>query len=139
MTRYILFFFLFFSISAFGQTSSSVSVVDFVKVKNNKLPEALFFYENNWKVYRDIALRNNYIVSYKLLQTSADSIANFDLVLITEYADSSQLKLAEERFQKIIKETRPTGPKLMNDLKPNDFRQNVFVKQAQTLFSPDQH
>jgi hypothetical protein len=56
-------------------------------------------------------------------------------MLITEYADSTQFKLNEGRFQEIIQATRPNGPKLLNELKPNDFRQNVFFKQAETLFS----
>ena len=82
-------------------------------------------------------MKNDYIKSYKLLTTSADSTANFDLILITEYADSSQFKLNEERFQQIIKATRPDGPKLLNELKPNDFRQNLFFKKSETLFSAD--
>ena len=120
-----------------GQSKMIISTIDFVKIKNDKLQEALFFYENNWKVYRDIALENGYIKSYKLLTTSPDTTANFDLMLMTEYADSSQFKLNEERFQQIIKATRPDGPKLLNDLKPSDFRQNSFFKQAETLFSAD--
>ena len=135
MTKLPIIFLLFLTVPAFGQKPSTVSVIDFVKVKNNKFPEALFFYENNWKVYRDIALKSNYITSYKYLKTSADSIADFNLILITEYADSLQYKLAEDRFQKIIKEIRPAGPKLLNELKPTDFKQNVFSKQTETLFS----
>lgn len=76
-----------------------------------------------------------FIKSYKLLTTSADTIANFDLILITDYADSSQFKLNEERFQQIIKETRPDGLRLLNQLKPNDFRQNVFFKKTETLLT----
>jgi hypothetical protein len=113
----------------------SITKMDFVKIKNGKQKEALFFYENNWKVYRDIALEKGYIKSYKLVTTLADSIANFDLILITEYADSLQEKLSEERFQLIIKEKSPNGPKLLNDLKPNDFRQNLFLKEVKTLYS----
>lgn len=128
---------LLFSNISFGQSETTITTIDFVKIKNNKRLEALFYYENNWKLYRDIALKNDYIRSYKLLTTSADTTANFDLILITEYADSSQFKSNEERFQQIIKSTRPEGPKLLNELKPNDFRQNVFFKKAETLFSVD--
>ena len=114
---------------------SSITKIDFVKIKEGKKTESLYFYENNWKVYRDIALQKGYIKSYQLLLTVADSLSNFDLMLITEYADSAQEKLSEERFQQIIKETRPNGPKLSNNLKPNEFRQNLYLKNAQTLFS----
>lgn len=120
-----------------GQTQTTVTAIDFVKIKNNNRQEAIFFYKNNWKVYRDIALEKGYIKSYKLLTTTADTTANFDLILITEYGDSLQFKLSEERFQQIIKATRPDGPKLLNELKPNDFRKNLFFKETETLFGAD--
>ncbi|MEI6408188.1 MAG: hypothetical protein WCR52_02290 [Bacteroidota bacterium] len=123
---------------SFGQTPTTITTIDFVKIKQNKRQEALFYYENNWKVYRDSALQKGYIESYKLLTTTADTTANFDLMLITTYSDSAQYKLNEARFQEIIKTTRPDGPKLLNALKPGDFRQNVFFKQAATLFSAEQ-
>jgi hypothetical protein len=127
---------LFMNVS-FGQSQTTITTIDFVKMKNNNRQEALFFYENNWKIFRDIALEKGYITSYKLLTTSSDTTANFDLILVTEYADSLQFKLSEERFQQIIKASRPDGLKLLNELKPNDFRQNLFFKQAETLFSED--
>lgn len=136
--RGLFFFVLLFNTAIlFGQSPRSVSIVDFVKINNGKINETVFYYENNWKVYRDIALERGYIKSYKLLTTSADSSSSFDLILITEYSDSLQFKLREERFLEIIKENRPQGPILLNDLKPNEFRQNLFFKQTETLFSPD--
>jgi hypothetical protein len=137
MKGVFLIVFAFNAMFSFGQTNSYISAIDFVKIKNEKRKEALFFYENNWKVYRDIALEKGFIKSYKLLAIPSDTISNFDLILVTEYADSTQLKLSEERFQGIIKAIRPTGPKLLNELKPNDFRQNLFFRQAQTIFDSE--
>jgi hypothetical protein len=128
---------LLFANILFAQTKTTIATIDFVKIKNNKQQEALYYYENNWKLYRDIALTRGYIKSYKLLTTSADTTANFDLILITEYTGSIQFKQSEERFQQIIKETRPDGPKLLNGLQPADIRQNLFFKQAETLFGTD--
>jgi hypothetical protein len=51
-----------------AQSQKSVFIMDFVKIKDNKRAEALFFYENNWKVYRDIALEEGYIKSLKTQQ-----------------------------------------------------------------------
>ena len=124
------------SLISFGQEKKPVSTIDFVKVLNDRHPEAIFYYENNWKVYRDMALERGYILSYQLIKTSADSIADFNLVLVTEYADSLQLKNSEENFQKIIKEVRPNGPRLLNDLQPKDFRHNLYLKRAETIFAP---
>lgn len=138
MRNLLLVALLFLADLSFGQGKTTIITIDFVKIKNNKRQEALFFYENNWKVFRDIALEKGYIKSYKLLKTtSSDTTANFDLILMTEYADSLQLKLSEERFQEIIKATHPEGTKLLNELKPNEFRQIVFFKEAETLFSSD--
>jgi hypothetical protein len=127
---------ILFTITAASAIAQKViSIVDFVKIKDNKQTEALYYYENNWKVYRDIALKKGYIKSYNLLQTKSDSLASFDLMLITEYSDSTQHSLSEERFNQIIKEVRPNGPKLLNSLKANEFRQSVFLKRAEGLFS----
>ena len=135
--KYLLFITLLLLASiSFGQNNTTITVIDFVKIKNNKRQEAIFYYENNWRVYRQIALEKGYIKSYRLLTTSADTTANFDLILVTEYSDSLQYKLREERFQPIIKATRPDGPILLNELNPADFRENLFFKEAGTLFSP---
>jgi hypothetical protein len=128
---------IIFTNVSFGQIQPTITTIDFVKIRNDKSKEALFFYENNWKVYRDIALKKGYIKTYKLLITKADTTANFDIILMTEYADSLQLKQSEENFQQIIKATRPNGPKLLNELKPNDFRQNLFFKEAAVLFTAE--
>ncbi len=135
MKKSVLVALLFIASVSFGQIQKTITTIDFVKIKNDRQKEALFFYENNWRIYREIAFQRGFIKSYHLLTTTADSTANFDLLLMTEYADSSQYKLSEQNFQKIIKETRPDGPKLLNELKPNDFRQNVFFKRTETLFT----
>jgi hypothetical protein len=134
MNRIILLALLVGAVTTNGQTQSSILAIDFVKVKDGKRQEAMYFYENNWKVYREIAKENGFIKSWQLLTTHPDTTANFDLMLITEYADSVQASLSEDRFQKIIKETNPNGPKLLNDLKPVDFRANVFFKRGRRVF-----
>jgi hypothetical protein len=70
------------------QAQPSIQVIDFVKIINGKQREAMFFYENNWKVYREIAKEKGFIKSWQLLAAPADTITNFDIMLITEYADS---------------------------------------------------
>lgn len=126
---------LLFSVAIIVTHAQTVLVMDFVKVKEGRQAEALFFYENNWKMYRDIALEKGFITAYRLEKTMADSSASFDLVLITEYADSSMYRKSEENFRDILSSTRPNGPLLLNELKPADFRQNVFVKVTETLYS----
>jgi len=125
---------LLMALNALGQ-SSSILTMDFVKVKNGKHQEALYFYENNWKLYRDIALQRGFIQSYRLVTTTADSLADFDIILITEYADSTHLQASEQPFQQIIKEVRTNVPRLLNEWKPADFRQKLYLRRAKTVFS----
>ena len=138
MKNCILLFFLVFAVQVSAQPGKPVSVIDFVKIKEGKKAEAMYFYENNWKVYRKIALQKGYIKSYKMLSTKPDSAASFDLILITEFADEDQYKKSEPLFNQIIKQNRPTGAKLLNDLKPADFRINLYSKVAEGLFSGQQ-
>lgn len=134
--RYILLAgLLFFTGISMGQSPGAITTIDFVKIKNNHLSETIFYYENNWKIHRELALGKGYIKSYWLLKAIPDTAADFDLILLTEYADSAQYKIREENFQKIIKTTRPDGPVMLNALKPNEFRQNLFSREAHTIFA----
>lgn len=128
---------LLFSTYSFGQAQNPIATVEFIKIKNNNQAEALFFYQNNWKVFRETALQKKFIQSYKLLQLETDSTSTFDFILITEFANANDYKLSEERFQKIIKSVRPTGPKLLNNLLPKEFRETVFLKITESIINPD--
>jgi hypothetical protein len=111
-----------------------VSVVEFVKIQNEKTDEALYFYENNWKIYREKAVEKGFIRSFRLLRASSDSLA-YDIVLITEYPDEKSHQNSEENFRSLISALRPKGPLLLNELKPADFRKSVSVQVMQTIFS----
>ena len=115
--------------------SDVVAVMDFVKIKNGRRDETLFYYENNWKLYRDVAVKTGVIQSYELVDAGGDASAPFDLILITRYASEEQHKDGEKNFQAIIKEVRPGGPVLKNEIKPEDFRQNVFARTARPIFA----
>lgn len=124
---------LLFSTGLMAQHQQEVIIADFVKIKNGKEKETMFYYENNWKPLRDAAIQRGFISGYQLLRSMPDTLNNFDLVLVTVYADSSQFNKAEENFRALMRETRTGGPALLNDLKPSDFRQNVFVKKLQWI------
>lgn len=137
MRNVLVFILLSSATNAFGQSRRPVTIIDFVKIKANKTAEALFYYEQNWKAYREVMLKKEFIKSYQLLTTKPDSLADFDLMLLTEYADSTQFALSEERFQRVIQEMNPNGPKLLNALKPADFRINLFFRKAETVYSSE--
>ena len=135
MYLFLFIVFLMVSEEVFAQSDKPVAMYDFVKIKDGRIQETLYYYENNWKIYRDIALKKNFITAYKIVTCQPDSLAGFNLILITEYADSAAYTKSEERFSEIIKETRPNGPLLLNEIKPADFRENLYFRKAETIIS----
>ncbi len=108
------------------KADETVVLMDFVKIKNGKRDEAMFFYENNWKIYREAALKQGIIQSFEIVEIAPNESNQFDLILITRYKNEEQHKNSEKNFEPILKEIRPNGALLKNDLKPDDFRQNLF-------------
>jgi hypothetical protein len=104
-------------------------ILDFVKIKDSYVEEAVYYYENNWKVYRAAALKRGVIDSYEIIKSDKPN-ESYDLILITRYRGKEQFDASEKNFEPILKELRPDGPKLLNSRKPNDFRQNVFAYQG---------
>ncbi len=136
MLRFVILicFFAFIPFTGCAQKNKEIVLMDFVKILDGKKREAMFFYENNWKVYRDAAVKKKIIKSYELVEVKADSLNNFDLILITVYADAVQYSKSEENFAPLLKQLRPNGPVLLNETRPNDFRKNVFFKIVNPVF-----
>lgn len=113
--------------ASFAQGKERLSTIDFVQILNGNKAETLHYYENNWKVLREMALEKNYITSYEFMETKATKDAPFDIILITTYANKEQFELREKRFQELIKEKGALD--LLNDKKPSEFRKNIFHKE----------
>lgn len=107
--------------------------VDYVKIKDGRREEAMFFYENNWKLYREEALKSGVIHSYQMLESVPPTTAPFDIVLITWYKNEEQHKNSEKNFEPILKKLRPYGPTLKNGLGIDDFRQSLFVFRGKAI------
>lgn len=99
--------------------------MDLVQVKDGRYSEALYFFENNWKVFRDSALSKGYISSYKLLRNKNDTANSNNIILITEYSDQEAYRQRESNFGLLIKQIRPNGLLLLNALKREDFIQST--------------
>ena len=136
MRQLFILWVLFLPLPAFCQ-DQPVAILDFVKVQNKNYKEALFYYENNWKIYRQKALQLGYIESFQVIQVKPDSTADFDLILMTVYKDSNALRMSEERFDPILKDLRPAGPLLLNSVPAADFRKIVFGKSGNILHRDD--
>jgi hypothetical protein len=122
-----------------AQQRNTLALMDFVKIKDGKKAEALYYYTHNWKVYRDSLMRQGHILGYSIREALPDSLNNFDLILITEYKDSAQYAAAEPRFNELIKKLRPNGPLLLNDLKPSAFRENLYYRLTRIIAAPILH
>lgn len=112
----------FLSYQQANAQKTSYVAMDIIKVKNGLWNEALYFFENNWKTYREDAIQQGIISSYKMLVNKADSVTN-NIVLITEYPDSLSYRKSEENFRPILKKIHPDGPIYLNEKRRNDFMQ----------------
>ena len=113
---------------AYGQQGEEISTIDFVQILDGNDEEAVFYYQKNWKVLREMALKKKYIKSFQLLKTEASEEAPFQIMLITNYANAKQYSKREKYFAKIIKAKGELD--LLNDKKPAEFRKVVFGKEA---------
>ena len=133
----IVMFFILLSSSNFllSQSLEPISIIDFVKIKNANTKEAKHFYEQNWKQFRIAAQEEGYIKSYRMIDLSdkEEQSGDFDLVLVTEFRDGTQLKNVEENFQRVMKRVRPDGPSFLNDKRPADFRESVMAFRASAI------
>lgn len=110
-------------------------VADFVKIKDGRRDEALYFYENNWKIYREEAKKRGVIESFELIEARSDKSPDFDLILITRYRGEENYKNSEKNFEPILKQLRPNGPVFKNTLKAEEFRQSVFLYTGKSIFA----
>lgn len=107
---------------AFSQ--SEVKSIDFVKVLNNNQAEAKYFFDNNWKILREDALKKDYIKSFDYAEVKKGNSREFEIVLITTYKNQAQADAREKNFAELIKERGEQ--KFLNEKKPNDFRKIVY-------------
>ena len=105
-----------------GQSNNKISTIEMVKIKNGNKAEALYYFEHNWKVLREMAVEKGYIDSYQLLMVPADEKREFDLLLITTFTDQKQYDKIEDHFAELIQ--KAGSLKLLNDKKPTEFRES---------------
>ena len=123
--RFQLFFVtLLLCFFGFSQNNNKITTVEAVEFLNNNKAEALFYFQNNWKILREKAIDRGYIHSYTILETSFSKNTPFHLMLVTTYANKTQYEARENHFAELIKESG--GLKLLNDKKPSEFRKSVF-------------
>ena len=119
---------LLFCVIGFCQSNNKITTIETVEILNNNSEEAIYYFENNWKVLRTMAVDKGYIDSFQLLQASYTNETPFHFILITTYTSKAQYEKRENHFGELIK--AKGGLKLLNEKKPADFRKSVFSVDA---------
>ncbi|WP_298422287.1 hypothetical protein [uncultured Kordia sp.] len=127
MKKILFLLLIIFTQFSFAQKDERISTIDFVQIIDGNKAETIYYYEQNWKVLRQMALKKNYIASYEIMETTYSEEAPFHLMLITTYANKSQYEQREKHFEELIKEKGEL--ELLNDKKPAVFRKNLFHKE----------
>ncbi|MGI9549792.1 MAG: hypothetical protein ACR2MT_01230 [Aurantibacter sp.] len=127
MRTLILLIVLITSFANYGQQDTKISTMDFVQILDDNKEEAIYYFQNNWKVLRNMAIKKGYIHSYEFLEAPISEGAPFQLVFITTYQNQEQYKLREDHFAELIKEKGKL--RLMNDKEPDEFRKSLFTKE----------
>jgi len=107
-----------------------ISSIDFVQIQNDNKAEALYYYQNNWKILRETAIEKGYIHSFQFLEVEPTEEAPFHIILITNYGNESQYAKREEHFSELIEARGDL--RLMNEKKPGEFRKILFGKERAT-------
>jgi len=113
---------------SYAQKNTKITTIDFVQILNNNKKEAVYYYRNNWEMLRKMAVKKDYIHSYKRLETKPTKEAPFSFMLVTTYKTQKQFMEREKHFQELIKTKGKL--KLLNNKKPDEFRKTVFTKEA---------
>ncbi|CAN5478350.1 hypothetical protein BH10ACI3_BH10ACI3_20350 [soil metagenome] len=117
------------------QGNGLFETIDLIKVKDGKRDEARYYYENNWRFFRDAAVKRGLIDSFEYIDAVSEKDTAFDIILITRYHGEEQYKNRETIFEPIIKELTPNGPFLRGTSKPDEFRIVVSSYTGKQVFS----
>ncbi|MDW3648805.1 MAG: hypothetical protein R8P61_17185 [Bacteroidia bacterium] len=104
-----------------------ITSIDFVQVQNDNKAEALYYYQNNWRVLRETAIKKGYIHSFQFLEVDPTEDAPFHIILITNYGNEEQFAKREDNFSELIEARGDL--RLLNDKKPGEFRKILFSKE----------
>ena len=87
---------------ATSDAANSVWTMDLVRTLPGQQAEYLRNIENNWAGAREIAINRKAVLSFRALAAPPDSVRGWDVVLLTEYADSAAWADREEIFESIF-------------------------------------
>lgn len=107
-------------LTTYAQEETRISSIDFVQVLNDNHEEALYYYENNWRWLRELAVEKGYILDYEFYNVERTEETPYDLILITVYGNKSQSDAREQNFAELIELKGEL--RLLNEKQPGVFR-----------------
>lgn len=81
--------------------------VDFVQTKDGQFADYLRYVDANWRKAREEMKRDGAVVSFAVL--TEPNGEDWDVMLLTEYADLAQFDAREQSYQQAIARLRPNG------------------------------
>ncbi len=128
MKKILTFCALSMSLLCVSQSDERISTLDFVQVLDDNYEEAIYYYQNNWNILREWAVKESYIASYEFMQTQPSQEQPFHFILMTTYSNKEQFDKREENFAILIE--RRGGRRLKNELQPSEFRKIIYSKES---------
>ncbi len=83
-------------------TQDTVWTVDLIKTLPGQQANYIRSIENNWAGARHLARERGAVLSYQAFAAPQDSTRGWDVILMTEYADSTQWANRETTFEAIF-------------------------------------
>jgi len=119
-------FVLLMSVNVFAQ-SASVWAVDFVKTKGGRQADYLQFIEQNWAKARAFMKEKGIVSNYQVLSLSQNQAAEWDVLLMTEYKDSSAYEKREAVFNEFSEYRKTSGSAQKGDkINPREISEIKF-------------
>jgi len=117
------------SISVFAQQpkQTSIVIVEFTKTKPGLYADAMKYYEAGWLKARVEAKKRKYIASYKLWTLGENAEGEWNIMLITEFANQQTFDAVEPNFKKVFAKVAP-GEITVNGKTGEDLVTSVMIK-----------
>lgn len=100
----------------------SVWAMDLVQTRPGYQEEYLRGIAANWAGARQLALAQGDVRSYRAFVTTPDSARGWDVVLLTEYTDSSAFARRETTFQKLFADPRYVAGRVVSEVPSRELR-----------------
>ena len=87
------------------------------------------FLQQNWATAREVGIKDGYVLSYKILSKASEHqlmTANWNVMLMTEYADYEHMDKYFKDYRVIQKKSNPNGVEKVNGKEWSDFGKSIL-------------